>query len=103
MPCLLTLAELRWVHDELASIELQNPGGTLMQHSPDVCDEEQGAGAARKLCFQSFHYLDVEVVGGLVEYDHGGSQHQRGSQGRAMAPPLAIPFVAGRGVATILG
>ncbi len=64
----------------LASVELEDPGGDVVEEVPVVGDGQDGAGVGREVALEPLHGLGVEVVGGLVEEQQVGLLEQQLAQ-----------------------
>ena len=75
----------------LATVELEDPAGDVVEEVPVVGHGQDGAGVGREVALEPLHRLGVEVVGGLVEQQQrraagaaactarpGGARHRRG-------------------------
>ena len=77
-------AEVARIRGEIAAVELDDLVGHRVEEAAVVGDEEHAAGIRLHHAFQPFDRGHVEVVGGLVEQQQAGLQHQRARQGHAL-------------------
>ena len=68
---------------ELASVDLADPLGHIIEEVAVVRDRHDGAGVAVQELLEPEHRLGVEVVGGLVEQQQVGGLEQQAAQGDA--------------------
>ena len=71
--------------DALATIELEDPLGDIVEEVAVVGDGDDGALVLLEMLFEPVDTLGVEVVGGLVEQQHVGLLQQQAAQGHTTA------------------
>ena len=64
----------------LAAVELEDPGGHVVEEVPVVGHGQHRAGVRREVALEPLHRLGVEVVGGLVEEQQVGLLEQQLAQ-----------------------
>src|SRR6185312_2711854 len=63
-----------------AAVQLEDPGGHVVQEVPVVGDGDDGAGVLGQVLLQPLHALRVQVVGRLVEQQQVGRLEQQLAQ-----------------------
>ncbi|KAF1049442.1 MAG: hypothetical protein GAK34_02062 [Delftia tsuruhatensis] len=84
------------VGNAVATVQFQDPLGSVVQEVAIVGDGHHGAGEAVQELLQPFHGLGVQVVGGLVQQQHVGLGQQQLAQRHAAL--LAAGQLADHGV-----
>ncbi len=93
----LICGEIALIFAQLATIELDDAVGDVVQKAPIVGDEQQRALEVVEQAFQPFDRREVEMVGGLVQQQQLGVGDQRARQRNAFLEP------AGQGVDRAVG
>ena len=85
----------------LATVELEDPLGDVVEEVAVVGDGEDGAGVGRQVTLEPLHRLGVEVVGRLVEQQQRGLLEQELAQGdpAPLASGEVVDQHVGRGAA----
>ena len=81
---LLVLAEIAGVAAQRAAVQLHDAGADGIQKRPVVGDDHHRPGKVQQQVLQPDNGVHVQVVGGLIQQQHIGPQHQRLSQRHAL-------------------
>jgi hypothetical protein len=79
------------VRGQRAALELEDPGDRVVEEPPVVRDHQHLAGEAEQECLQPGQAVEVEVVGRLVEQQHGRAGEQHAGQQRPRRLAAAEP------------
>ncbi len=83
--------------DAGAAVQLEDPAGRVVEEVPVVGDRHHRARVLLQEALQPRHRLGVEVVGGLVQQQHGGLGQQQAAQ--RDPPPLTAGDLGDVGIA----
>jgi len=72
------------VAHQLATVQLHDSGGHVVQEGPVVGDGDDGTLEVHQQAFEPFDGVQIQVVGGFVEQQHIGLRHQRLGQRHAL-------------------